>query len=150
MQERDDGATTNPNPGPRPRLPELTRSLTIATYLPRSTNRGTESDMCDRDWYYPSVDGSRPARVKVPRVPPEVKKAADSLVPFGKPMEQVRDKEKLEGKIEKKGAVPSMPFQTRKCGGQFDHSLIIVVVSLNILSLVHCLSLHRYSIPFSY
>ncbi|XP_078182320.1 ion channel protein isoform X1 [Carex rostrata] len=127
MQERDDGATTNPNPGPRPRLSELTRSLTIATYLPRSTNRGTESDMCDRDWY-PSVVGSHPARIKLPRVPQEVKKATDSLVPFGKPMEQVRDKEKLEGKIEKKGAVPGMPFQARKCGGQFDHSLIIVVL----------------------
>lgn len=142
MQERDDNATTtNPNPGPRPRLHELTRSLTIATYLPRSTNRGTESDMCDRDWYYPSAVGSHPARVKLPRVPPEVKKAADSLVPFGKPMEQVRDEEKLEGKIEKKGAVPGMPFQARKCGSQFDHSLFIVVVSLNISSLVHCFKL---------
>lgn len=139
MQERDDNATTNPKPGPRPRLAELTRSLTIATYSPRSTNGGTESDMYDPDWYYPSLVGSLPARVRPRRVPSEAaKKIGDDLVPFGKPCTQVRDKEKLEGKVEKKAAVPGMACQARKCGGQFDHSLIIVVVSLKISYFVQC------------
>jgi hypothetical protein len=141
MQEkkRDDDATTNSNPVPRPRLPELTRSLTIATYSPRSKNEDTESDMYDRNWYYPSLVGSLPPRVRPPRVASEAaKKIGDNLVPFGRPCVQVRDNEKLEGKIEKKALVRGMMCQARKCGGQFDYSLIIVVVSPNILSFIHC------------
>jgi hypothetical protein len=143
-KERDVDATTNSNHGPRPRLPELTRSLTIATYSPRSKNEDTESDMYDRDWYYPSLVGSLPPRARPSRVASvEAKKNGDDLVPFGRPFEQVRDKEKLEGRTEKKTLVRVMVCQARKCGGQFDHSLIIVVVSPNILSFIHCFTVTK-------